>query len=143
MKTYNRTLWVMAGILANLAVPRAASAQFGPAWWAEQRRACGLPASLVYNTWVAQGSPCPAQESSARSSSSAEQSKIYADAIVEIFKALTATDPEAERKREAMEREMAERKAELIRQRAEEVRQRRLAEQRRVEAMFAQLGRDL
>jgi hypothetical protein len=29
-----------------------------PAWWTQQKSNCGLPSSLDYNTWVAQGSPC-------------------------------------------------------------------------------------
>jgi len=33
-------------------------AQGEPAWWTQQKRDCGLSASLAYNTWVAQGSPC-------------------------------------------------------------------------------------
>ena len=29
-----------------------------PAWWTQQKRQCGLPPSLAYNTWAAQGYPC-------------------------------------------------------------------------------------
>jgi hypothetical protein len=29
-----------------------------PAWWTQQKRQCGLPPSLPYNTWAAQGYPC-------------------------------------------------------------------------------------
>lgn len=32
-----------------------------PSWWTDQKRACGLSPSLAYNTWQAQGSPCPGQ----------------------------------------------------------------------------------
>ena len=41
------------GIISN-------SARAEPAWWTQQKKDCGLPASLAYNTWVAQGSPCNA-----------------------------------------------------------------------------------
>jgi hypothetical protein len=37
-------------------------AQGEPAWWTKQKRDCGLSASLAYNTWVAQGSPCKTRE---------------------------------------------------------------------------------
>jgi hypothetical protein len=38
-----------------------------PGWWTQQKRQCGLPPSLAYNTWAAQGYPCggatqPAQD---------------------------------------------------------------------------------
>jgi tetratricopeptide (TPR) repeat protein len=29
-----------------------------PAWWTQQKADCGLPPSLAYNDWVAQGMPC-------------------------------------------------------------------------------------
>jgi|SRR5688572_1166305 len=31
-----------------------------PGWWTQRKRECGLPPNLAYNTWVNQGSPCPA-----------------------------------------------------------------------------------
>jgi hypothetical protein len=38
-----------------------------PGWWTQQKRQCGLPPSLAYNSWAAQGYPCggatqPAQD---------------------------------------------------------------------------------
>lgn len=32
-----------------------------PGWWTAKKAACGLSPALPYNTWVAQGMPCPGQ----------------------------------------------------------------------------------
>lgn len=50
MKTY---LTVLAGLILAISATAAE-----PAWWTQQKIDCGLPASLAYNDWVAQGSPC-------------------------------------------------------------------------------------
>ena len=34
------------------------SAAGEPAWWTQQKIDCGLPSSLAYNDWIAEGSPC-------------------------------------------------------------------------------------
>jgi len=44
-------------LLVTLSVFSAIAAE--PAWWTQQKINCGLPPSLDYETWRAQGMPCP------------------------------------------------------------------------------------
>ena len=45
-----------------------------PAWWTQQKIDCGLPSSLAYEDWVAEGSPCNSGNASTTTSSSAAPS---------------------------------------------------------------------
>lgn len=97
-----RLFW-RAAFAAACVCPTFTSA-FGaePAWWTEQKRACGLPSGLAYNTWVQNGSPCN-RGSATRSSPSAPN-----------------YDYEAERRqREEQERVENERRADEARSKAQ------------------------
>jgi hypothetical protein len=78
-----------------------------PAWWTQQKQKCGLPSSLAYNTWAAQGSPCKGSGSVGSSDSGAVIGKTMGDAIVDVFK---TADEESQRKKATWEAEETERK---------------------------------
>ncbi|HEV7698883.1 MAG TPA: hypothetical protein VGO43_01505 [Pyrinomonadaceae bacterium] len=58
-RRFGRFVFLVA-FLVCLAVPVCFGQE--PQWWTQQKRECGLPASLAYNTWTSQGQPCPARE---------------------------------------------------------------------------------
>jgi hypothetical protein len=56
MPFYSRLGPIATGLLV-IAVCQVAMAG-EPAWWTNQKRACGLSPALAYNTWAQQGYPC-------------------------------------------------------------------------------------
>jgi hypothetical protein len=56
---------LVASLMCPMLLHGSAQAQ-EPAWWTQQKQACGLSPSLAYNTWASQGYPCrssqPAQD---------------------------------------------------------------------------------
>jgi hypothetical protein len=49
--------WIVAAAALAVLIGEPARAA-EPAWWTQQKRQCGLPPSLAYNSWAAQGYPC-------------------------------------------------------------------------------------
>ena len=106
------------GIISN-------SARAEPAWWTQQKKDCRLPASLAYNTWVAQGSPCNASTPSSTPAAptrdyEAEHRQQEADAAA---KAAATAETERQRVAEANRLKAAadKRQADFIRMRDETV----------------------
>ena len=106
------------GIISN-------SARAEPAWWTQQKKDCRLPASLAYNTWVAQGSPCNASTPSSTPAAAtrdyeAEHRQQEADAAA---KAAATAETERQRVAEAnrLKAEADKRQADFIRMRDETV----------------------
>lgn len=54
-------LWIMILVFVSLAVFANTPSVFGqePAWWTKQKKDCGLPSSLAYNSWDGK---CPAKD---------------------------------------------------------------------------------
>lgn len=100
-----------------LSITGASAIAAEPAWWTQQKIDCGLPSSLAYNTWVAQGSPCPGKNGAAGGGSVPSlQNQLVLDAAGLLGTALGEMlrgDPQkaARLEAEARERSLAQQKA--------------------------------
>jgi hypothetical protein len=54
--SHSRLCMTVIGLSVVLVCHLAAASE--PQWWTNQKRACGLPANLAYETWRQQGFPC-------------------------------------------------------------------------------------
>jgi|GEM_PF-2378504 len=93
--------WVMLGIAGLASAPATAGE---PAWWTQQKRDCGLPSSLAYNSWDGRCNSSPGASTPAPSYDYEAERR--------------AREAEAERQRQQEEAERAERErqAEIKRQ---------------------------
>jgi hypothetical protein len=143
---------MMSTCLLAVFACRLAMAQSNQEWIALKAK-CGLSPSLVYNDWVASGSPCPANSAATTAPAlpaDLNQALVSAaqDAASQLGYAfgrwLVSGGNQADQQRAA--HEQAQREAvmrELQRQTEEAERQKRVAEARRLQEMFDRLARTM
>jgi len=141
-------LRIMSTCLLAVFACRVAMAQSNQEWIALKAK-CGLSHSLVYNDWVASGSPCPANSAATKAPAPpADLNQALASAASQLGYAfgrwLVSGGNQADPQRAAQEQ--AQREAvmrELQRQTEEAERQKRVGEARRLQEMFDRLARTM